>query len=100
MAPTLLGLDRGKPLPRALIFIPVLTLIVLCVLWITISVRLHIEKVAVLRETEEAAQTLARSLRSFLTPGFSSCRENRAHCLHSMHNSLRNSGPNMALWLS
>lgn len=64
MEPTLPGLERGKSLPRALIFIPVLTFVVLCVLWITISVRLHIEKVGVLRETEDAAQTLVRSLQN------------------------------------
>jgi len=64
MEPTLLGLDRDKSLPRALIVIPALTLVVLCVLWITISVRLHIEKAAVLRETEDAAGTLARSLQN------------------------------------
>ena len=64
MEPTLPGLERSKSLPRALILIPVLTLVVLCVLWITISVRLHIEKVGVLRETEDAAQTLARSLQN------------------------------------
>ena len=61
---TLPGLERGKSLPRALIFIPVLTFVVLCVLWITISVRLHMEKVAVLRETEDEAQTLVRSLQN------------------------------------
>ena len=64
MEPTLPGLERGKPLPRALILIPLLTVVVLCVLWITISVRLHIEKVAVLRETEDAARTVARSLQN------------------------------------
>ena len=64
MEPTLPGLERGTPLPRALIFIPLLTLVVLCVLWITISVRLHIEKVGVLRETEDAARTVARSLQN------------------------------------
>jgi diguanylate cyclase (GGDEF)-like protein len=58
------GVDKRTSLPRALILIPVLTLIVLCVLWITILVRLHVEKAAVLRETEDAANTLARSLQS------------------------------------
>lgn len=64
MEPTLPGLERGKSLPRALIFIPALTFVVLCMLWITISVRLHLEKVAVLRETEDEAQTLVRSLQN------------------------------------
>ena len=64
MKPTLPSLDRSKSLPRTLIFIPVLTLVVLCVLWITIFVRLHIEKAAVLRETEDETKTLARSLQN------------------------------------
>jgi len=58
------GVDGRRARLRAFALIPVLTLLVLCVLWVTILVRLHIEKATVLRDTHDAASTLARSLKS------------------------------------
>lgn len=62
MRPIRPGIDGQKARLRALVQIPALTLLVLCVLWITILVRLQIEKSAVLRDTQDAARTIARSL--------------------------------------
>jgi hypothetical protein len=64
MRPIRPGIDREKARLRALVQIPALTLLVLCVLWITILVRLQIEKSAVLRDTQDAARTIARSLQT------------------------------------
>ena len=44
--------------------IPALTLLVLCVLWITILMRLQVEKASVVRDTQDAARTIARSLQT------------------------------------
>ena len=64
MRPTVCGFERDDQKPRALFLIPVLTWLVLCVLWGTILLRLEIEKAAVLREAHLAARTLADSLRT------------------------------------
>ena len=47
---------------RALILVPTLTVLVLAVLWITILLRLHVEKAAVMHDTRVAAHTLADAL--------------------------------------
>lgn len=47
---------------RALILVPALTVFVLAVLWITILLRLHVEKAAVMHDTRVAARTLADAL--------------------------------------
>jgi diguanylate cyclase (GGDEF)-like protein len=62
MRPTPPAPNRDESKPRTLLLIPALTLLVLCVLWGTILVRLHVEKEAVLRDTHLAARTLADSL--------------------------------------
>ncbi|WP_206998369.1 sensor domain-containing diguanylate cyclase [Trinickia mobilis] len=64
MRAALQGFERDEPKPRALFLIPVLTWLVLCVMWGTILLRLEIEKAAVLRDTRLAARTLADSLRT------------------------------------
>jgi diguanylate cyclase (GGDEF)-like protein len=47
---------------RALILVPTLTVLVLAVLWITILLRLHVERAAVMHDTRVAARTLADAL--------------------------------------
>lgn len=47
---------------RALILVPALTVLVLAILWVTILLRLQVEKAAVMRDTRVAAHTLADAL--------------------------------------
>jgi diguanylate cyclase (GGDEF)-like protein len=64
MRPIRPGIDREKARLRAMVQIPALTLLVLCVLWITILMRLQVEKASVVRDTQDAARTIARSLQT------------------------------------
>lgn len=64
MQPNQPGIDREKARLRALVLVPALTLLVLCVLWVTILVRLQIEKESVVRDTQDAARTIAHSLQT------------------------------------
>ncbi|RFU48387.1 diguanylate cyclase domain-containing protein [Paraburkholderia sp. DHOC27] len=54
--------NRTKPSHRALILVPTLTVLVLAVLWVTILLRLHVERAAVMHDTRVAARTLADAL--------------------------------------
>ena len=49
---------------RALILVPALTVLVLAVLWITILLRLHVERASVMHDTRVAARTLADALKT------------------------------------
>jgi diguanylate cyclase (GGDEF)-like protein len=53
---------RGHAPHRAFILLPALTVLILAVLWITILVRLRVEKAAVLHDARVAARTLASAL--------------------------------------
>lgn len=52
------------PTSGSLLLIPALTLMVLCVLWITILFRLHTEKSTALRDTRTSANVLAQALQT------------------------------------
>lgn len=59
---TIYAASRTRSSRHALVLVPTLTVLVLGILWVTILLRLEIEKAAVMRDTRVAASTLADSL--------------------------------------
>jgi len=53
---------NGRAFHRAFVLLPALTVLILAVLWVTILVRLRVEKAAVLHDTQVAARTIASAL--------------------------------------